>query len=279
VLHLGRYRKFLAVLVTLVVLVTLMSVTARERETVLLVEKAVIEALAPVQAWFGGLTVGIRGTVADLEAIRHLREENETLRARADAYDTTVHRLKELEIENERLRTLLGFTQAVEYQYVVADVVSRNADNWFSRITINRGSSDGIAKNMPVVTSQGLVGRISEVSANISVVQLLTDRASGTGTLVQASRDGGIASGQGSQSPLLSMMFFERTAEVAPEDAVVTSGFGEIFPPGLFVGRVVDISKDSYGLLKYARIKPGVDFGRLEEVLVITNATVGVGGP
>jgi rod shape-determining protein MreC len=278
VLHLGRYRKFLAASIALVVLVTLMSVTARERERVLLVEKAVIEALAPVQAWFGGLTAGIRGTVADLQAIRHLREENNTLRTKAEAYDTAVHRLKELEIENERLRTLLGFAQAVEYEYVVADVISRNADNWFSRITINRGSSDGIAKNMPVVTSQGLVGRISEVSANISVVQLLTDRDSGAGALVQASRDAGIVSGQGSQSSLLSMMFFERTAEVTPEDTVVTSGFGEIFPPGLFVGRVVDVRKDSYGLVKYASIKPGVDFGRLEEVLVITNAAAGVSG-
>lgn len=274
-MHLGRYRKFVLALATLAALVTVMSVTARERETVLLIEKAIIEVFAPIQSWVGGLAAGIRGGVADLQAFSRLRQENENLRAKAEAYDVTLHRLKELEIENERLRALLGFAHAVDYRYVVADVVARNADNWFSRITINRGSSDGVAKDMPVVTSQGLVGRVFEVSSNISVVQLLTDRDSGAGALIQSSRDAGIVSGQGNQTPLLSMMLFGRNAEVNVGDAVVTSGFGEIYPQGLFVGRVVEITKDSYGLVKYAHVKPGVSFGRLEEVLVVIDAQPG----
>ncbi len=274
-IHLGRYRKFLAALVTLALLVTLMSVTAREREAILLVEKAILEVFAPVQSWVGGLAAGVRGGVADIQAFSRLRQENDSLRAKADAYDVTFHRLRELEIENERLRALLGFAQIVEYHYVVADVVSRNADSWFSRMTINRGSVDGIARNMPVVTSQGLVGRIVEVSAHVSVVQLLTDRDSEAGALIQTSRDAGIVSGQGNQTSLLTLMLFERNAEVNVGDAVVTSGFGEIYPQSLYVGRVVEIRKDSYGLVKYASVKPGVEFGRLEEVLVITNAAPG----
>lgn len=270
--HLGRWRKFIAAVVTLIVLVILMSVTARERETILFLEKAIVEAVAPVQAWVGGLTAGIRGGLADLQAVSRLRQENEALRAKADAYDTTLHQLKEMEIESERLRALLGFAQTVRHTYVVADVVARNADNWFSRLTIDRGASDGLAKDMPVVTSQGLVGRIVEVSNHVSVVQLLTDRDSGAGALIQSSRDAGIVSGQGNQSPLLVMMLFERGASVAVGDAVVTSGLGEIFPSGLYVGMAVEVTKDNYGLLKYAKIRPGVEFGRLEEVLVITNA-------
>lgn len=271
-IRLGRYRKFATALATLAVLVAVMSITARERETVLLVEKAIVEVFAPIQAWAGGIASGVRGGVADLAAIGRLRQENVDLKAKADAYDVTAQRLRELEIENERLRALLGFTQLVDYKYVVADVVARNADNWFSRITINRGSADGVARNMPVVTSQGLVGRVFEVSANISVVELLTDRNSGAGALIQASRDAGICSGQGTQSPLLSMMLFERNATVTTGDAVVTSGFGEIYPQGLYIGRVVEVKKDAYGLVKYAEVKPGVEFGRLEEVLVLTNA-------
>ncbi len=277
--HLGRYRKFVAAIVTLAVLVTLMSVTARERETVLAVKKAILEVFAPVQSWAGGLAAGVRGGIADLQAVSRLRAENESLRAKAEAYDATLHRLKELEIENERLRALLGFAAAVDYQYVVADVIARNADNWFSRVVLDRGSADGLAVNMPVVTSQGLVGRVIEVSANVSVVQLLTDRESGAGALIQTSRDAGIVSGQGSQSPLLEMMLFERAARVNVGDAVVTSGYGEIYPPGLYVGQVVEVTKDSYGLLKYAHVKPGVEFGRLEEVLVITNAPRGGATP
>lgn len=270
-LNLGRYRKLVASVVTLATLVTLMSVTARERETVMGVQRLLIEAISPVQAWFAGLAAGVRGGVSDLQAISRLREENNTLRAKADAYDATLHRLKELEIENERLRALLGFTRAVTYRYVVADVVARNPDNWFSRVTINRGSRDGLAKDMPVVTSQGLVGRVVEVSSNVSVVQLLTDRDSGAGALIQSSRDAGIVSGQGNQSAFLSMMLFERDAVVNAGDAVITSGYGVIYPPGLFIGRVVEVKRDHYGLLKYASVRPGVEFGRLEEVLVITS--------
>jgi len=269
--HLGRYRKFVAALVTLVVLVTLMGVTARERATVMFLERALIGAVAPVQSWFEGLAAGIRGGIADIQAISRLQEENEALRAKAGAYDAILRRLRELEIENERLRALLGFSQAVEFEYVVADVVARNSDNWFSRVTLSRGSADGIAKDMPVVTSQGLVGRIVAVTPHVSVVELLTDRDAGAGALIQSSRDTGIVRGQGNQSALLRMMFFVREAEVNEGDAVVTSGLGEIYPAGLFIGRVVDVEIEHYGLIRYATVRPSVDFGRLEEVLVITN--------
>lgn len=277
-IHLGRWRKFVAALITLVALVALMSVTARERETVLLIEKAIIEAVTPIEIWVGRLAAGVRGSISDLRAVSRLRQENEGLRVKADAYDVTLHRLTELEIENERLRALLGFAYRVQYDYVVADVVARNADNWFSRMTIDRGSSDGLAKDMPVVTSQGLVGRLVEVSNHVSVVQLLTDRDSGVGARIQASRDAGIATGQGNQSPLLTMMLFERNAAVNVGDAVVTSGLGEVFPAGLYVGTVVEVTKDIYGLLKHTKIRPGAEFGRLEEVLVITNAWSAGGG-
>jgi len=268
----SRYRKFIAAVVTLVVLVALMGLTARERETVLLLEKAFLEALAPFQAWLGNLSAGIRTGIADLQAVGRLRAENIELRAKADAYDATVHRLRELEIENERLRALLGFAERVGYESVAAEVVARSPDNWFSRLVVDRGSADGVAKDMPVVTGQGLVGRVIAVSAHVSVVQLLTDRECGVGGLVQSTRDAGIVSGQGSQSPLLSMMLFERDAVVGPGDAVVTSGYGSIYPPGLYIGEVVEVKKDTYGLVKYALIRPGVVFGRLEEVIILTNA-------
>lgn len=267
----GRYRRFAAAVVTLVVLVVLMGVTARERETVMLLERALVEAAAPIQAWFEGLAAGIRGGLSDIRAISQLRRENESLRAKAEAYDAALHRLRELETENERLRALLGFSEAVPFDYVVADVIARNPDNWFSRVTINRGARHGIAKDMPVVTSQGLVGRVVGVSTNVSFVQLLTDRECGVGALVQSSRDAGIVKGQGSQSSLLRMMFFEREAGVGEGDALVTSGLGEIYPPGLFIGRVVKVTTEQHGLIKYALIRPGVDFGSLEEVLVIVN--------
>ncbi|HCW51715.1 MAG TPA: rod shape-determining protein MreC [Clostridiales bacterium] len=267
----GRYRRFAAAVVTLVVLVVLMGVTARERETVMLLERALVEAAAPIQAWFEGLAAGIRGGLSDIRAISQLRRENESLRAKAEAYDAALHRLRELEIENERLRALLGFSEAVPFDYVVADVIARNPDNWFSRVTIDRGARHGIAKDMPVVTSQGLVGRVVAVSTNVSFVQLLTDRECGVGALVQSSRDAGIVKGQGSQSSLLRMMFFEREAEVGEGDALVTSGLGEVYPPGLFIGRVVKITTEQHGLIKYAAVRPGVDFGSLEEVLVIVN--------
>lgn len=269
-IHLGRYRKFAAAILALIVLVALMSLTARERETMMVIERAILGLAAPIENWLGGLAAGIRGGVADIQAISRLRQENESLKAKADAYDATTHRLMELEQENERLRGLLGFRQAVTYETVAADVVARNPDNWWSRVTINRGAADGVARNMPVMTSQGLVGRVVEVSAHLAVVELLTDRDCQVGALVQSSRDAGVVRGQGSQADYLSVMLFARNAVVNVDDAIVTSGLGEIYPAGLYIGRVTKVTKDKYGLLKYATVEPAVEFGRLEEVLVIT---------
>lgn len=145
---------------------------------------------------------------------------------------------------------------------------------WTSMIIIDRGTQDGVNKDMAVVTEKGLVGTVVEASPNSSKVQLLLDPRSAVGTLVQRpeSRVAGIVEGNPSDPMMPRMINIPRNADVVEGDTIVTSGFGGIYPKGLIVGTVSDVQNDSGGLLKIAILDPAVDFQKLEDVAVIVTS-------
>ena len=156
----------------------------------------------------------------------------------------------------------------------MATVVGRDLGTWTSTIIINRGTADGITKEMPVVTPQGLVGNVVSVYTNAAKVQLILDARSAVGTLVQRpeSRVAAIVEGSSTTQLMPRMVNIARDADIIKGDKLITSGFGGIYPKGLLIGEVVDIVNEEGGLLKYAILKPAVDFDRLEEVFVIVNS-------
>jgi rod shape-determining protein MreC len=131
-----------------------------------------------------------------------------------------------------------------------------------------------LTKDMTVVASQGLVGSVVSVYNNSAKVQLILDPRSAVGCLVQRpeSRVAGIVEGSGANPLAPRMVNIARDADVIKSDKIITSGFGGIFPKGLLVGEVADVVNDEGGLLKYAVLKPAVDFDKLEEVLVIVRS-------
>ena len=135
-------------------------------------------------------------------------------------------------------------------------------------IVINRGSEQGITKDMPVVTPQGLVGNVIQVFGNTAKVQLILDPRSAVGSLVQRteSRTAAIVEGSGTTPLSPRMVNLARDADIIKGDKVITSGWGGIYPKGLVVGEVTAVVNEEGGLLKYAVLKPAVDFDRLEEV-------------
>lgn len=170
---------------------------------------------------------------------------------------------------------MLDYKKAAnQFDLVTATVVGRDIGTWNSTIIINRGSADGITKDMAVVTPQGLVGSVVNVYTNVAKVQLILDARSAVGTLVQRpeSRVAAIVEGS-SASPLTPRMVnIARDADIIKSDKLITSGFGGIYPKGLLIGEVVDIVNEEGGLLKYAYLRPAVDFARLEEVSVIVRS-------
>lgn len=198
-----------------------------------------------------------------------LGEENRLLKRRVEQLESENAQLREARISYERLRGDLRFVRQTQPSPLAADVIGRRPDPKFDTIIINRGSQDGIGVNSVVVTARGLVGRVFETTPCTASVLMLTDQHSAAGARVQraASRATGIC--KGDNSDLLSVVYLRNDADIKSGDVIVTSGLGGVFPPGLPIGVVTSIAAEDGNILKRARVRPQVDFDRLEEVYVL----------
>jgi rod shape-determining protein MreC len=174
--------------------------------------------------------------------------------------------------ENDQLRDDLGWQRQQPWQMKLANVVARDPANWWRTIEIDLGSRDGLSPNLPVLTSDGLVGRISSVGYARSQVVLIGDPNCRVSALVQdAAQDTGILSASGPMdSSLADLTYLSSTASLKSGQQVVTSGIGGVFPKGIPLGQVVDARQVEFGLYTEARVKLNANLGALEEVFVLT---------
>ncbi|HWR44637.1 rod shape-determining protein MreC [Sporomusa sp.] len=238
-------------------------------------ERVVVTLLTPVEYVLAKVGYGMRQTGSFTGQIMTVYRDNQTLKAEIEDLRQSSVNVTEILAENARLRTMLDYKKgAPQFDFVTAQVIARDPGTWTSIIMINRGAADGISKDMAVVTAQGLVGSVINVYNNAAKVQLILDPRSAVGSLVQRpeSRVAGIVEGSSANPVSPHMINIARDADIIKSDKVITSGFGGIYPKGLLVGEVLDIVNDEGGLLKYAVLKPAVDFDRLEEVLVIVRS-------
>jgi rod shape-determining protein MreC len=234
------------------------------------VENVVARLFFPLQ---GGLdSLGERFTnlgryFRDLET---LRSQNEELQKLVDQLVIENVRLREAEVENITLRQQLGFKEATpDYQLVSAQVIGRDPSNLLGYITIDRGSDERIAVGMPVVTSQGLVGRVVETYPRSSRVLLITDTSSSVNALIQNSRATGVV--QGKPGGGVVMRYIQQGEKVEVGDLVLTSGLGGNFPRRLVIGQVTTVRQKDIELFQEAEVKPTVEFGPLDMVMIITD--------
>ncbi len=221
-------------------------------------------------AWAGSQINYVTSSIWDVVTVHR---QNKMLRNEVVQLRQQNLQAAEYAAENERLRSLLDYkNSSAQFDMVAAKVIGRESATWSSMMTINRGSRDGIAVNMPVVNAQGLVGKVIEVGPYSSKVQLILDPRSSVGTLVQRveARVAGIVQGDSSNPTMPRMVNIPKDADVVEGDVIITSGFGGIYPKGLVVGLVDNIKYDSGGLLKIALLETAVDFQKLEDVMVIT---------
>jgi rod shape-determining protein MreC len=177
--------------------------------------------------------------------------------------------------ENERLHALAGWSRAKDWKFFPpARVIARDPANWWRNIYIDRGHRDGLRPDLAVVSAEGLVGRVVEVSQTHARVALLGDPNCRVGAMVIKGRvavdTGVIASGSSIVDPsFVDLTYLSRTSGVEPGQMVVTSGLGGVFPKGLPIGQLVDTRSIEYGLYTEARVKLAANLNRLEEVLVM----------
>lgn len=201
--------------------------------------------------------------------ITQLQQKNAELEAEIARLRGQIIELQQLS-EYQVLAALLDFARSnPEYQYTGASVIGRDPSPFLHYIIINRGSDDGIRKGMPVVSQQGLVGRVSHVIPNAARVQLITDAQSKINIKIHPSETEGILTGSVAGDLLLD--FIPQEATVNTGDLVLTSGLGGNYPPNILIGQVSGVRKQDFALFQTGSVQPVVDFSRLEIVLVITN--------
>lgn len=270
------HQKKAVILVVAVLTVFLLAGSAiRGRYQFPIMDKVITTILAPVEYVFTKAGMGVQQSTSFVGQMFTVYRDNQFLRSENEELKQNNVGMIEIQAENERLRTMLEYKKgAPQFDFVTATVIARDPGTWTSTITINRGANDGLAKDMPVVTAQGLVGNIVQVFNNNAKVQLILDPRSAVGALVQRaeSRVAGIVVGNTANALTPRMVNIALDADVLNGDRLITSGFGGIYPKGLLIGEVLDVVNEEGGLLKYAVLKPSVDFDRLEEVMVIVRS-------
>ena len=173
-----------------------------------------------------------------------------------------------MELENRRLKALIGFEKNSGFQLKATRIIARQKKGFINDIVLGIGFKDSVSKNMPVVVPSGLVGKLYQVGKSRSNCQIMLDQNFRASAKIQRTRAKGIVDWKGGDLCFLNEV--PKRSDVKIGDWLITSGYGEIFPAGLRIGRVVSVIEPARGLFMEIKIKPCVDFDKLEEVFVIT---------
>jgi len=263
----------LIVVILSIGLIVAMMVTSMPRDTMTKVEGFFGRIFTPVEKLTYNVSSYFSNLFASWEENRYVKDEYRRLKDLTVELQGQLVDKDELSQENERLKALLDFKEEnPDLTVYGARVTGKSPGNWFNTLTIDRGSEDGVAVDMAVVTDKGLVGRVIEVGGRWAKVLSIIDSQSAVSAIVQRSRDNGTLQGDTTLydgEGLCRMVYLPQDATVREGDIVITSGLGDIFPKGLPIGTVVSVENEPFAVYKTALIQPGVDFEHLEEVLVI----------
>jgi rod shape-determining protein MreC len=220
----------------------------------------------PIEA-VASLDQGLSGLWQRYVALQGVQDENEKLRQDIEWLRGQNTQLREAAAATERLTDLLQFKEQALPTMVAAQVIGRDATNWYRAIILNKGEGDGIKPDMGVITPAGVVGRVVKTSSATAIVLLVTDPNNAIAGLIQRTRDEGIV--EGTQQGFAKLKYIPLLSGVKDGDRVVTSGLVGGFPRGLAIGTITRIDKEEGALFQTAELTPEVDLGRVEEVLII----------
>ena len=232
---------------------------------------SVLSPLVNIQEWLATRYIAVYEFVTVPRDVATLRARNQQLEQEVTNLQAQIIELQQQLREAQVLYALLDFARSNPQggQYVAAAVVGKDPNPFLKYVFIDRGSDDGLRRGMPVITNQGLVGQVDEVTATAARVRLITDPSSVVNVRIEPHR---------SEAQLVGSVTGDLTVEMVSQDAplqagdlVMTSGLGGTFPSDLLIGQVISVRKQSNELFQSGTVQPVVDFSTLQAVLVITN--------
>jgi len=232
--------------------------------------RAVLAISEPFAVAGGALTSPFRAAADWASGGAVSRSEYEDLKKQNVQLRQRVAELQEAKAEADRLNALVSFAHAQDYATVGARIVGRPTDSWGGSVVIDRGTTKGVKAGDPVVAAGGLMGQVIDVTPWNARVRLITDSSSGVSVLVQRTRANGVV--RGSLDGKLHLDFVDKVKMPVRGDVLVTSGLGQVYPKGIVVGEVTDVSSQQADLYPAVAVTSLVDIGRIEEVLVLTGA-------
>ena len=257
-------------LVVVLVIVALVLLFLLPRQTQFLLQhlgRPVADVVGVPLEMMASVDRGVRDWWNQYVALQGIYEQNRDLQAKVQELEGELNQLREQALASQRLAALLDFQDQSTMTTLATRVIGRSASNWYRGVVLNKGEDDGVAVEMGVITPAGVVGQIVKVASSTSIALMITDPNVAVTGLVQRTRDEGIV--QGTAEGFVRMKYIPPLAAVKEGDAVVTSGLTGGFPRGLLIGQVLQVGELEGDLFQTAQVAPVVDFGKLEEVLIV----------
>lgn len=267
-----RQRAPIWLVVLLLTNLIIMAVDARDNGTKQRLLRVWVQAVAsPAQSISSKASGASTSLIGQIVNFRSTAAENDRLKEELSKTRLELQNVHQTWVENERLKNLLSLKEETGYDQVAARVIARDSSIWFNTITINRGSSNGVALNMPVMTAGGIVGRVIAVSPWTAQIMMITDEKAAAGAIVgELSGSGALGSVRGlGESGLIEMRYVSGLQKVEVGDYILTTGQDGIYPAGLNVGEVVQVKHGTATQPHQILIKPGAKLDQLEEVAVL----------
>ncbi|HEX3026601.1 MAG TPA: rod shape-determining protein MreC [Clostridia bacterium] len=230
--------------------------------------------LTPLQKVSAQVSGAFSGAVSTVASYGSVKKENEQLKKEVSSLNSKLVDYNQMKNENSQYKEYLGIRDDnQDFKWEPAMVIARDPGQWFSVFTIDKGSLNGIGVNDPVITSDGLVGKVTQVMSTSSIVTTILDPSVSVGALVSQTNDPCITQGDkelGAKGRM-KVSYLAKESTAAQGDIVITSGIGGIFPKKLKIGIVEEIRTETSGLSLYAVVKPMVDPSTVKNVFVITS--------
>ncbi len=270
-MHKSKKRGVIGIIITVIILIVIVIVSNIRSNDLSSLEGVLGYFIIPIQNGLTYLKNGIAGNDSFFTDINKLKDENIDLKKRNSELEEELRELEIIKAENSTLKEYVNLKDKyTEYTTVPGYVINKDITNYSDIIIINIGENDGIKVNMPVISEKGLVGHIISVTETTAKVQTIVDTSSSISCTITSTRDNLIAKGTLEEESTLRATYIPTDATVLQGDTVETSGLGGIYPKGILIGTITEVTNTQNKPDRYAKIETAVDFTKLETVLVIT---------